>query len=314
MQDLIFHEMPEIEDASLILGLTGWMDGGSVSTGAIGYFRERLAARRFAEIDPLDFYIFNFPVSSIPISVYLEDGRAVVQPINPMEFAALFRPHCRIEDGVIEEVVYPQNDFWVAEESNVVLFSGAEPHVRWGGWCDCIFGLAEEMKIEDLWFVGSVASPIPHTREPRIHASVSSPELKDGLEEHGIGFSEYEGPASIITSLAWHAVPARVNFRSLVVEVPHYPFLEMPSYPPSILKVAQALDDILGFGLDLSDLRASSEAAKARLDEVMAENDEFRELVTKLEEAYDYEEAEHDEDLLRRPIDTIDLEEEGGEQ
>lgn len=308
MQDLIIEELPQVDEPVMVMGLSGWMDGGNVSTGTIGYLRERLAATRFAQIDPLDFYVYNFPVSSIPISVYLEDDRAVVAPVNPMELAAVFRPHCEIKDGVIEEMVYPENDFYVAEEENLVLFQGEEPHLRWGAWCDCIFGLAEELGITQLWFVGSVAAPIPHTREPRVSASVSEPELKEGLEQHGIGFGEYEGPASVITSLAWHSVPAGIKVRSLVAEVPHYPFLEMPTYPASILRIVSALNDILGLDIELADLRASAEVARSKLNEVMKENDRFRELVAKLEEAYDYQESEADEELLRRLIDSVDLE------
>jgi len=97
--------------------------------------------------------------------------------------------------------------------------------------------------------------------------------------------------------------------RSLVVEIPHYPFLEMPTYPRSILKTAGTLDDLLALDLDLTDLDEAAEEADRKLDAVMADNDEFRELVAKLEEAYEYEETPGDERLLRRLIDSIDLEE-----
>ena len=179
MYELIIDEWPQPgeDGAVMVIGLTGWMDGGHVSTGTVGYLRERLGAQPFAEIDPLDFYIFHFPVSSIPISVYLEDGKAVVQPVNPMEFTALFRPHTRIEDGIIKTLEYPENFFSYAETPDgipdLVLLSGEEPHVRWGAYCDCVFGVCEEMGIKDIYFVGSVASPVPHTREPRIRASMA---------------------------------------------------------------------------------------------------------------------------------------------
>lgn len=310
MQDLIFHEEPDVSEPVLIMGLTGWMDGGGVSMGTVDYLRERLSAERFAEIDPMDFYIHNFPISSLPVSVFVEEGRAVVTPVNPMEMAAVFRPHCRIEDGVVEELVYPANDFCVAEDENLVLFAGEEPHIRWGAFCDCIFGLARKLSISRVYFVGSVAAPIPHTREPRLRVSCSTKEGRDRIAGYGLGFSDYEGPASIITSLAWHSVPMEIELCSLVAEVPHYPFVEMPSYPPSIVRIVSALQDILGLELELSDLKASAQVALSRLDELREENADFRELVQKLEEAYDYEESEADEDLLRRLIDSVDIESE----
>jgi len=217
MDDLILHERPEVENPALVLGLTGWMDGGHVSTGTLGYLRERLAATRFAQIDPMDFYIFNFPVSSISIPVYLDDGRAVVTPVNPMEFAAVFRPHCDIEDGVVQDVLYPDNDFWVAPEPNLVLFTGEEPHLRWGSYCDCIYWVCEELSITKVYFVGSVASPVPHTRPPRIRATVSDEALKPRMADAGLGFGGYEGPSSITTSLTFHAMDLGIAWHNLVV-------------------------------------------------------------------------------------------------
>lgn len=297
---------------TMVIGLSGWMDGGGVSTGTVGYLRQRLEATNFAEIDPLDFYIFHFPVSSIPISVYLEDGRAVVQPVSPMEFTAVFRPHARIEQGVIRELQYPENLFHIAQTPsgtpNLVLFSGEEPHLRWGAYIDCIFTVCEEMGVERIFFVGSVASPVPHTREPRIRASVADETLKPKLAEAGLLFTDYEGPASIITSLTYHSMELGIEMRSLVVEVPHYPFLEMPTYPRSILKTTSTLNELLGLDLDLTDLEQAAAEADRKLNALMEQNDEFRELVAKLEEAYEYEESPADEMLLRRLIDGIDLE------
>ncbi len=294
------------------------MDGGNVSTGAIAYLRGQLSAQNFAEIDPLDFYILHFPVSSIPISVYLEDGRAVVQPVNPMEFTAVFRPHTRIENGVIRELEYPENLFDLAKtppgKPDIVLFSGEEPHIRWGAYCDCIFNVCEELGIEEIYFVGSVASPIPHTREPRLRASMADESFKPRLAEAGLLFGEYEGPSSIITSLTYHSMELGIRMCSLVVEIPHYPFLEMPTYPRSIHKIASTLNDLLGLELDLTDLVEATAEADGKLNALMETNDDFRELVAKLEETYEYEETPGDEALLRRLMESVDLEEgPGGE-
>lgn len=314
MDELIVHEWPQVESPVLIVGLTGWMDGGHASTGTLGWLRQRLDATRFAEIDPMDFYLFNFPVSSIPISIFLEAGRAVVAPINPMELAAAFRPHAQISGGVVEEIAYPANDFWVAgageggASPSVIMFTGEEPHIRWGSWCDCIFGVCAELQVRDVFFVGSVASPVPHTRAPRIRASVSDPALKGRIAAAGLGFGDYEGPCSVTTALTYHAADVNLAWHNLVVEVPHYPFLDMPTYPHSILAVAGALNRLVGLDLDLSDLEEASEVARGKLDALAAENSDFRALVAKLEEAYDQAISQDDEELLRRLIDSVDLE------
>jgi len=320
MYDLMIDQWPEAgsERPVMVIGLTGWMDGGHVSTGTVAYLRERLEAESFAEIDPLDFYIFHFPITSLPISVHLEDGRAVVQPVSPMEFAAVFRPHSKIENGVVREIQYPENLFHIARTPagvpDLVLFSGEEPHIRWGAYCDCIFSVCEEMKIEEIYFVGSVASPIPHTREPRLRASLADESLKPKLAEAGLSFSEYEGPSSLITSLTYHSLEVGIKTCSLVVEIPHYPFLDMPTYPRSIQKVTSTLSDLLGLSLDLTDLAAASLEADKKLNALMETNEDFGELVAKLEETYEYEETPGDEALLRRLMESVDLDEDAGNQ
>ena len=310
MQELTIHEQPGVESVPMVLGFTGWMDGGRVSTGTIDYLKDKLGASRFAEINSLDFYIYNFPVSAIPVSVYSDHANAVIASINPMEFAAVFRPHTEIVNGVIEKLTYPENEFWCSQGSNLMFFSGEEPHIRWGAYCDCIFALAEKFAVKQFYFVGSVASAIPHTREPRIHASVPTADLKSPLEGADIGFTDYEGPASIVTSLARQSVARGIEMTSLVVEVPHYPFLDVATYPKSILKATATLSRLLHLDLSLADLRQSADVAEARLNATMQENDEFGELVAKLEQAYDSEQSGADEERLRRLIHSIDLEEE----
>lgn len=307
MEELVIHERPTVSNPPMVMGLTGWMDGGRVSTGTIGYLDDKLETRMFAEIKPMDFYILHFPVSTIPISLYTEQGRAVLTSVNPMEFAAVFRPHTRISNGIIEELTFPQNEFSCSESSNLILFSGEEPHIRWGTYSECLFQLAEEFGVEQVYFVGSVAGSVPHTREPRLRASVSSEALKAGLDGAGVEYSDYEGPASIVTSLTHQSPERGIEMRSLVVEVPHYPFLEMSTYPKSILKVVSALNVLLGLELDLTDLQDATHAADAKLNAVMEDHDEFQELVHKLEESYDSEEPTPDEDLLKRLLDGIDL-------
>src|SRR5688572_32957146 len=102
---------PKLENATLLLALTGWMDGGDVSTGSVRAIMGRREVRQVATIAPDDFYIYNFPGS--------------------MEIAALFRPRVSYERGVVTEFEMPSNVFWVDEASNLVFFVGREPNLRW---------------------------------------------------------------------------------------------------------------------------------------------------------------------------------------
>ena len=59
---LTFSSQPELDDATMLLAFSGWMDGGDVSTGTIQRLVDLVDATPFAEIDPDPFYIYNFPV------------------------------------------------------------------------------------------------------------------------------------------------------------------------------------------------------------------------------------------------------------
>ena len=311
MEELAIHRRPSVVSPAMVLGFTGWMDGGSVSTGTVGYLVDRLQAEVLGEIRSHDFYILHFPIATVPLSIHTSEGKAVLTSVNPMDVASVFRPSAKIEDGVIREVTYPRNQFYCSESANVILFVGEEPHIRWGAYMNCLFSLAEEFGVREFYFTGSVAAALPHTREPRLRASVAEERLKAKLAGLGVGYAEYEGPAGLVTSLAHESRERGIDTRSLVVEVPHYPFVDMPAYPKSILKTTSALNDLLNLGLDLEDLRRSADTVDQRLDALVQENEAFRELVTKLQAIYDREESDSDEGLLKRLMEGINLAGEG---
>jgi len=172
-----------------------------------------------------------------------------------------------------------------------------------------MFTVAEQFGVTDIYFCGSVAGPVPHTREPRLRASVSEPALKDEARTVGAEFSNYEGPASVVTFLTQQSAERGIRMRSLVVEVPHYPFLSLSTYPRSIIRTVSALNQLLSLDLDLSDLQESMAKTDTKLNDLREENEDFAKLVAKLERVYDEEESEEeDEELLRRLIDGLGLE------
>ena len=61
MGNVIIYEMPELNSPYLVAGFVGWPDAGRISTGVIGYLRDKLKAEKFAEIKPDAFYVFQSP-------------------------------------------------------------------------------------------------------------------------------------------------------------------------------------------------------------------------------------------------------------
>jgi proteasome assembly chaperone (PAC2) family protein len=250
----------------LLLGFSGWMDGGEVSTGTVKCFIEKLGAAAFAEIEPTGFYIYSFPGS--------------------MELTALFRPHAKIREGLIESYEIPSNTFYCSEENNLILFLGKEPNLCWEEYAGCIFSLCAEFDVEMMYFIGSVAGLVPHTREPRLFCSVSQAELRETFQHYGVKFSNYDGPASIVTYLGATCGKHDQSMVSLVATIPAY---VQGNNPKCIAAVTRRLAGMLDVEIDLSDLTAVSEEFERKLGEAVQEQPELAGNIRKLEEDYDNE-------------------------
>ncbi len=261
---LHIHALPKMNDATLILAFSGWMDGGNVSTGTVEWLVKSIGAEEVASIDPEDFYILNFPGS--------------------MEISALFRPHTEIEDGIITGFEPPENTFFADPAGRLALFWGKEPNVRWGAFAECVFDFAEQIGVSRLLFVGSVAGVVPHTREPRMMSVVSDPTLKPLLEPFGVNFTNYEGPASFSTLLLSEAPQRGFQMASLVAEIPAY---IQGTNPRCIESVVRKLAGIVGLQVEMDDLRELSTHWEEKLTEALTEKPELVEHVEKLEADYD---------------------------
>jgi len=267
---LTFQRQPALDGATLVLAFTGWMDGGDVSTGTVRRLVDLLAATPVAKIDPDPFYLFNFP--------------------GPMEVAALFRPTLKIENGLVVSLEMPSNVFYCHEPSNLALFLGREPNLRWPSFADCLLEFVRRANIRRALFVGSFGGAVPHTREPRLHVTCSDPKLLPEMEKYGLLRTGYEGPGSFASYLMTRAPSAGLEMASLAVEIPGYLQGRNPS---SIEAATRRLSRILKLPLDLASLRAESTEWEVSVSEAVARDRDLARTVRKLEEAYD-------EELLRQ--------------
>lgn len=274
---LKIYERPNLREPRLLLGFSGWMDGGEVSTGTVRCLIDKLGAKKFAEIPPRGFYIYNFP--------------------GMMEVTALFRPHTKIKDGLIRAFEFPTNTFFADEENSQILFLGKEPNLRWEEYADCVFALCETFGVKSIYFIGSVSGLVPHTREPRLFCSASNGKLKENLHRYGVNFSDYEGPASVVTYLTTCCTERDIDMVSLVATVPAY---VQGNNPKCIEAVTRRLAGILGLQIDFDDLRAVSDEFEKKLSDVVQEQPELAENIHKLEEDYDNEIFDHEMGDLKK--------------
>ncbi len=261
---LQFGDCPTLSEATLVLSFTGWMDGGSVSTGTVERLVDLLKARPIAEIDPEPFYIYNFP--------------------GPMEVASLFRPHVEIEDGVMKDISMPSSTFYCHEPAKLVLFVGKEPNLRWRTFGDCVLRLAARVGVRRILFVGSFGGSVPHTREPRMFISASDAETMAEMEPFGVRRSDYQGPGSFTSYLTSRAPAAGLKMASLVAEIPGY---LQGANPLCIEAVTRRLAKILKLPLKLDSLRNASTEWELQITSVIENDNDLAEKVHQLEKEYD---------------------------
>jgi len=265
--------MPELKGATMLVALTGWMDGGAVSTGTVKHMMQDRQITEIARIAPDPFYIYNFPGS--------------------MEIAALFRPAVKMKGGVIRELDMPANVFFCDSAANLVFFVGKEPNLRWQEFAAGIFEIVRRANVKRIIFMGSFGGTVPHTREPRMFGSVSHKALRHVIESYGVRLSDYRGPASFSTLLLAEAAKHDVEMLSLVAEIPGY--LEGIN-PLSIEAVSRRLAKILNITVDLDALREASNAWEVEVTEAVQKDEELAATVKKLEEEYDNELLEEQEE------------------
>lgn len=268
---LTLDEIPPVQDATLVLAFSGWMDGGDVSTGTVERLINHLDAKVFAEIDPEPFFICNFPGS--------------------MDIAALFRPHIEIEEGLIKKVSMPTSRFYCHQDANLLLFLGKEPNMRWRDFGDCIFKLTSQTHVRRILFVGSFGGAVPHTREPRLYVTCSDEKLLNEMERFGVRRSGYEGPGSFTSYLMTRANSVGIEMASLVAEIPGY---LQGTNPACIEAVTRRLAKILQLPLDVDALRSASTKWELEVSSAVEENDELAEKIRELEREYDNELLELD--------------------
>lgn len=260
-------DCPRLENSTLILAFSGWMNGGEVSTGTVLRLVELLEADEVGKIDPEPFYIMNVPGS--------------------METAALYRPYVEYEEGLLTSIDMPENTFYGSESANMFMFVGKEPNMCWRTFGDCVLKFADDAGVKRILFVGSFGGSVPHTREPRLYMSCSDEELFEEMAVYGVRRrTEYSGPGSF-TSYLLHRAPAiGLRMASLVAEIPGY--LHGTNLT-SIETVTRCLAKMFQLSLDLDSLRAAGTEWEMDVSSRIDEDEEMTAKIRQLEHDYDTE-------------------------
>ena len=245
------HVEPKLENATLVAAFEGWNDAGEAATNAVDYVANAIAAVPLAEIDG-----------------------------EPFLDLTVCRPCVRYSGGRLREIVWPATRWRYGSagaECELVLATGAEPHLRWRDYCDQFCGLVERLNIRRVVLLGAFVADVVYSRPVSVTGFASD---ERRLVELDVGPSEYEGPTGIVGVLADRIGSQGVEVLSFWAGLPHY--IHASPNPRGSLALVQKVRAGLSLAIDDEPLRDEAAAFEQRISEVVASDPELSEYVRQL--------------------------------
>src|ERR1700710_587431 len=229
MQPLQWEHRPDgLRAPALICAFKGWNDAADAASSAIQFVGSALGAKRFATIDPEDFYDFQAT-----------------------------RPRVKMVDGQAREIVWPAVELFEARvpkaDRDLILMAGSEPSFRWRNFCEIVVELAEVLDTQLFVTLGALLADVPHTRPVSVTGLSSDPSL---VERLGLAPSSYEGPTGIVGILHAACQQGGRPSPSLWAAVPHY--IAATPNPKAALALVRKLEGLVKVAVDASDLETAA--------------------------------------------------------
>ena len=244
-------DLPDLRDAVLVASFDGWVDAAEAASGAVSHVAGH--GRLLATFDPDALFDYR---SRRPI-LDVNDGR-----LSDLSWPDLTIRHVR------------------AGERDLLVFSGAEPDLRWRELAGDVAELAGRLDVTQWISLGAVPAAVPHTRPVPVLATAS----RDGLLAAG----ETQGPEGLlrVPSAAISALEMAVSAAGtpavgFFAQVPPYASV---GYAAASIALLDRLGGHLGVAFDVDALVAEEREQRARYDAAMAADAILRETVSRLEE------------------------------
>jgi proteasome assembly chaperone (PAC2) family protein len=252
-----WEHRPQLRQPIMIAAFEGWSDAGDASSLAARYLSESWPVRRFATIEPEEFFDFTAT-----------------------------RPQVRLDGGTTRRIEWPETLLLAGpipgSGRDVIILRGVEPQLRWKAFCESVLGIAKTLGAQMVVTLGALLADVPHTRPVPIAGAAYEPSL---AARFGLDISRYEGETGIVGVL--HDVCTRAGLPSvgLWASVPHY--VHQVSSPKAAMALVEKAAALLGTRLDPVELRAAGEVYIRQVNERVADDEEAAAYVAQLEEAAD---------------------------
>ena len=256
MQPLQWEYRPDgLRAPALICAFKGWNDAADAASSAITFVAGALGARRFAAIDPEEFYDFQST-----------------------------RPQVKLTDGHARRIEWPEVELYEARvpraPRDLVLMVGHEPSFRWRTFSQVITELAEALGTQLVVTLGALLADVPHTRPISVTGMATDSDLVTRL---GLTRSSYEGPTGIVGVLHAACQDSGLPSASLWAAVPHY--IAAAPNPKAALALVRKLEGLVQVAVDASDLESATADYDRQVNLAVQSDPDVQAFVERLEQA-----------------------------
>src|SRR6185437_1923099 len=256
MQPLQWEYRPDgLRAPALICAFKGWNDAADAASSAITFVAGALGARRFATIDPEEFYDFQST-----------------------------RPQVKLVDGHARRIEWPEVELFEARvpraPRDLVLLVGHEPSMKWRTFSRVITELAEALSTQLVVTMGALLADVPHTRPISVTGLASDLGLVSRL---GLTQSSYEGPTGIVGILHAACQEGGLPSASLWAAVPHY--IAASPNPKAALALVRKLEGLVGVAVDASELETAAGDYERQVNLAVQSDPDVQAFVERLEQA-----------------------------
>jgi proteasome assembly chaperone (PAC2) family protein len=256
MQPLQWEYRPDgLRAPALVCAFKGWNDASDAASSALTFVGGALGARRFATIDPEEFYDFQST-----------------------------RPRIKLTEGRAREVVWPAVELYEARvpraPRDLILLAGTEPSYRWRTFTNVVVELIEALGAQLAVTLGALLADVPHTRPISVTGLASDPSL---IARLGLASSSYEGPTGILGILHAAFQEAALPSASLWAAVPHY--IAATPNPKAALALVRKLEGLVGVAVDASELESAAADYERQVNLAVQSDPDVQAFVERLEQA-----------------------------
>lgn len=261
MRHVRWHDSPTLTNPLMVVAFTGWNDAGDAASTAVKTLIETSGAKPLAEIDPEPFTDF-----------------------------ATVRPHVRLIDTA-RTIVWPTVGVWSASlpGTDAIFVLGPEPALRWRTFTDQIVAIAERFGCPMAISLGALLADVPHTRAVQVIGTASDDDL---IERFDLERSRYEGPTGIVGVLQDAFATAGLPSASLWAAVPGY--AAQVASPRAAVALIERACQMMGTPAPVAGLLAESADYDARVEALVADDDELVVHIEQLESIVDDMDDERD--------------------